>query len=108
MKTSHITLLLALAGIALGAQAADPAAGQAKAAQVCAACHNADGNSSNPQYPILAGQHPDYIRKALHDYKSGDRSNAIMAPMAQALSEADIENVAAWFASQPSKLNQQR
>jgi cytochrome c553 len=108
MKKTQIALVLMLAGAAFGAQAADMAAGKAKAEQVCAACHNADGNSTNPQYPILAGQHPDYIRKALHDYKKGDRTNAIMAPMAQLLSEADIENVAAWFSSQQSKLNQQR
>ncbi|HEY9104621.1 cytochrome c [Chitinimonas sp.] len=100
--------LILLAGLALSSQAADLAAGRTKAEQVCAACHNADGNSTNPQYPVLAGQHVDYLRKALRDYQSGARGNAIMAPMAQALSKADVENVAAWFASQPSKLNMQR
>lgn len=94
--------------VALGAQAADIEAGKAKAAQVCAACHNADGNSTNPQYPVLAGQHIDYLNKALRDYQSGTRSNAIMAGMAKSLSKADIENVTAWFASQQSALTMKR
>ncbi|GAB3268037.1 c-type cytochrome [Chitinimonas naiadis] len=104
---TRLTLVLLAAG-GLTVQAADLAAGRAKAEQVCAACHNVDGNSTNPQYPVLAGQHMDYLRKSLKDYQTGARSNAIMAPMAQALSKADVENVAAWFASQQSKLNMQR
>jgi cytochrome c553 len=102
MTKLSISLVLAL--FALGTQAA----GKAKAETVCAACHGADGNSQNPQYPILAGQQEDYLRKALHDYKSGARSNAIMAGMAATLSPTDVENVAAWFASQPSKLVMKR
>ncbi|QDQ27535.1 cytochrome c [Chitinimonas arctica] len=100
--------LAALSCLALTAQAADLAAGKAKSEQVCASCHLADGNSTNPQYPILAGQHPDYLRKALRDYQSGARSNAIMADQAKALSKAEIDNLSAWFASQPSKLNMAR
>jgi cytochrome c553 len=108
MTKLPISIAIVLAAAALGAQAADIAAGKAKAETVCAACHGADGNSQNPQYPILAGQHPDYIQKALRDYKSGARSNAIMAGMAATLSPADVENVAAWFSSQPSKLVMKR
>ena len=60
-----------LAVAAIGAvQAADLAAGAAKAKEVCAACHQADGNSTDPNNPRLAGQHRDYIAKALRDYKS--------------------------------------
>ncbi|MBV1775168.1 cytochrome c [Burkholderiaceae bacterium DAT-1] len=97
--------LLAAAGLL---HAADLKAGQEKATQLCAACHNADGKSTNPQYPVLAGQHADYLRQALKAYQSGDRNNAIMAGMAKPLSKADIDNLAAWFASQSSKLNQTR
>ncbi|MET0218454.1 MAG: cytochrome c [Burkholderiales bacterium] len=66
----------------------------------CAACHGADGNSLVPDFPRLAGQQPDYLLKALKDYKSGARKNAIMAPQAASLSEQDMEDLAAYFASQ--------
>lgn len=81
----------------------DPARGKEKAAS-CAACHNPDGNSPNPMYPVLAGQHADYLVKAMKDYQSGARSNAIMAGMAAPLSEQDIKDLAAWFATQPGPL----
>ena len=84
------------------AQAANVAAGQAKAKEVCAACHGADGNSPLPENPKLAGQHRDYLEKALRDYKSGARKNPIMAGFAGALSKDDIANLAAWFSSQPA------
>lgn len=86
------------------AQAADVAAGQAKVKQVCAACHGVDGNSTSADYPKLGGQYSDYLAKALRDYKSGARKNPIMAGFAGTLSEQDIENVAAYFASQPPVL----
>ena len=83
--------------------------GRAKAAQVCAACHGADGaKPSAPDQPILAGQHYDYLVQALGDYKSGKRNNAIMKGFAAGLSKKDIEDVAAWFASQKSALHFQR
>ena len=78
----------------------DLAAGEAKAKQVCAACHGADGNTPlSPDFPRLAGQKVDYLEKALRDYKSGARKNPIMAGQAQALSAKDIEDVAAYFGS---------
>lgn len=88
--------------------AADMAAAEKKAKEVCGACHQPDGNSTNPQYPILAGQHPDFLRKALQDYQTGARNNAIMAGMAKPLTKAEIEGLAAWFAAQPSGLLQHR
>lgn len=95
-------MLLAAASFAAPAvRAADLAAGQAKAKEVCAACHGLDGNSQVADYPKLGGQYPDYLGKALRDYKSGLRKNPIMAGMAAALSPKDIENVAAYYASQP-------
>lgn len=80
--------------------AANIEAGKQKAAEVCAACHGADGNSVAPAFPKLGGQHANYLAKALNDYKSGARKDPIMAGMAAVLSREDIENVAAYYASQ--------
>jgi cytochrome c553 len=104
-------LAIALAALALAgaAQAGNPEAGKAKAAQVCGACHGAAGNKPvAPGFPILAGQYPDYLVRALSDYKSGKRANPMMKEFAAALSKQDIEDVAAWFSSQPSGLHSQR
>ncbi len=79
--------------------AGDAAAGKTKAA-ACAACHGADGNSANPEWPKLAGQHPSYLAKQLANFKAGERTNAMMAPMAAALSEQDMADIAAFFSSQ--------
>ncbi|NOX10130.1 MAG: cytochrome c4 [Gammaproteobacteria bacterium] len=93
-------LALAFAGFSTAASAAaDISAGQATAG-VCAGCHGMDGNSFNPAWPKLAAQHPGYLVKQLADFKAGDRTNAIMAPMAMGLSPQDMENVAAYFAAQ--------
>jgi cytochrome c553 len=73
-------------------------AGKQKAAS-CAACHG-DGNKTiNDTYPKLAGQYPEYLSKALHEYKNGKRKNAIMGGMAKPLSEQDIADLAAYFGS---------
>ena len=82
--------------------AADAAAGKAKSAS-CAGCHGADGNSMVPTYPKLAGQHATYLEKAIKDYKTGARNDATMKAMVGALSDADIANLAAYFASQKAK-----
>lgn len=79
------------------------AAGKAKSA-TCVACHNVDGNSTIPLYPRLAGQYEDYLRKALGDYKSGARVNVVMKGIVTPLSEQDLDDLAAWFASQPKGL----
>lgn len=86
------------------AHAADIAAGQAKAKEICQACHGMDGNSPVPDYPKLGGQYRDYLAKALRDYKSGARKNPIMAGFAGALTAQDIENLSAYYASQPPVL----
>lgn len=105
---SHVrTLFLLAATFALlpaFASGADIAAGQAKVKEVCQACHGLDGNSQSPDYPKLGGQYPDYIAKALRDYKSGARRNPIMAGFAGTLTTKDIDNVAAYYASQPAVL----
>jgi cytochrome c553 len=99
--TKTILSLSFLSGFALAAQAGgDPDAGQAIATEKCAACHGADGNAADPQYPRLAGQHAEYLVRALSEYKSGSRSNPIMAGFAAGLSEQDQRDVAAWYSSQ--------
>ncbi|WP_286234018.1 c-type cytochrome [Thalassotalea sediminis] len=80
----------------------DVALGKAKSA-TCVACHNADGNSTNAMYPSIAGQGEAYLYKQLVEFKSGERDNAIMAGMVGALSEDDMQNLAAYFASQTLK-----
>ena len=95
----------ALAALAPAAAAADIEAGKKKVQEVCAACHGIDGGQpTTPEYPKLSGQYPDYLAKALRDYKSGARKNAIMAGMAAGLTDKDIENVSAYFYTQPSVL----
>jgi len=86
--------------VSLPATAADLDAGKKKAQEVCAACHGPEGNSAAADFPRLAGQHADYLAKALRDYKSGARKNPIMAGFAGPLSSQDIDNLAAWFAAQ--------
>ena len=73
---------------------------------VCGGCHATDGNSTSPAYPSLAGQAPEYIAKQLHEFKSGARKNAIMAPNAAKLSEDDMLNLAAYFSAQQPKAKQ--
>lgn len=69
-------------------------------AQVCAACHGADGNSPTPAFPRLAGQQRDYIFQALQDYKAGRRKNPIMAAQVANLGKEDMEALATWFSTQ--------
>ena len=90
---------LLLLGTAGGAQAAgDPVVGESKAA-ACAGCHGADGNSVNPIWPNLAGQGADYIAKQVMDFKAGARQDPLMSGMAMAVQDADLPDVAAYFAS---------
>ena len=81
----------------------DLAKGGTISAQVCASCHTADGSRGAPAYPILQGQHAEYLAKQLHDFKDGKRKNAIMTGMAAPLSDDDIKNVAAFYASKSAK-----
>jgi cytochrome c553 len=78
--------------------AADAAAGKAKSA-VCAACHGANGISNNDMWPNLAGQKPGYLKLQLTAFRDGNRKNPMMSPMATGLSDEDIANLAAYFAS---------
>lgn len=95
---------IALVSFSATAAAPDADAGKTKA-QPCAACHGPTGNESvDPTYPRLAGQYADYLEKALRDYKTGARKNAIMAGFATTLSDQDIADLAAFFASQKGDL----
>lgn len=84
---------------------AAPAGAAPEKAALCAACHGADGNSPSPEFPILAGQHRDYLLQALQQYHAGSRSNPIMAPQAKGLSKDEMRALAAWFSAQPSPLS---
>ncbi|PIX59826.1 MAG: cytochrome C [Lysobacterales bacterium CG_4_10_14_3_um_filter_64_11] len=103
--TLRLIIALTLGSVAFGAHANGSIDAGKQKSQTCQACHGADGNGIGiTMYPILAGQHADYLRKALGDYKSGARVNPIMAGFAGALSEQDIADLAAYFSSQQGPL----
>ena len=90
--------LVLLTGAMGSAIAGDAAAGKAKS-QLCASCHGANGISVVPIYPNLAGQKEQYIVKQLKAFKAGTRKDPLMSPMAAPLSDADVDNLAAYFSS---------
>jgi cytochrome c553 len=100
-KVSVIAPLLVLS--CLGASAA-LAAGSAEKGEAkstaCIACHGSQGNSANPEWPVLAGQHEQYIHKQLQAFKSGARKNPLMSPMAMSLSDEDMADLGAYFQAQ--------
>ncbi|MDP1659586.1 MAG: c-type cytochrome [Methylotenera sp.] len=106
----NLTGLMFSVLFSVSAQAAadQPAAPADKTLQtvntVCAACHGADGNSAITLNPKLAGQHPEYLVKQLAEFKSGKRANAVMSGMAAMLSDAEMKDVANYFANQKIKL----
>jgi cytochrome c553 len=106
MKRILLAAWLLASGTALAAEnplvEGDAEAGQQKSA-TCAACHGPDGNSSNPEWPVLAGQHPRYIVEQLKAYKSGARRNAVMQGQVAKLSEQDMKDLAAFYAEQAPK-----
>lgn len=91
-------LIVLAALVALPAAAADPRSGRAKAA-ACAVCHGQDGISSAPDAPHLAGQPAIYVEAQLKSYRSGARRHEVMNVVAKPLSDADIADLAAWFAA---------
>jgi cbb3-type cytochrome c oxidase subunit III len=111
LNASVLALALAFspASAQTGPAKIDPAKGQQIATQVCAACHGADGNSTAPANPKLAGQHSDYLYKQLVNFKvktgakEAERANAVMAGFAAMLSDHDMRNVSAWYESQKLK-----
>ena len=96
--TLSLGLLVSITSLSALAEG-DVAAGKEKAAQ-CASCHGTDGNSLNPEWPKLAGQHAGYLVKQLQYFEAGERENATMKPMASVLDARGREDVAAYYASQ--------
>jgi cytochrome c553 len=98
--TFVLACALAFAGqIAIAQEAGDATAGAAKAA-TCTACHGLNGNSVNPEWPVLAGQNAAYLSDQIQRFRGGKRANALMQPMVQALSDQDIADLAAYFSAQ--------
>jgi len=104
MKKLAVCLSICLGlGLINQAQAEGNAdAGKARSV-TCAACHGADGNSMNPQWPSLAGQNASYLERQLKAFKSNARQNPLMGPQAMTLSDQDIADLAAYFSSQEIK-----
>jgi cytochrome c553 len=110
-SVAHAVLVSAALVLAVPAYAASAAApakpdlakGSATATQVCGACHTFDGSRGAPANPIIAGQHPEYLVKQLGEFKSGKRDNAVMKGFASMLSDEDMKNVAAFYASKQPK-----
>jgi cytochrome c553 len=94
---------LVLSGHAIGGDA--DAGKKVAEAKQCGACHAADGNSTIPMNPIIAGQYESYLLRALSEYKSGARNNAIMSSQAVGLTDQEIRDLAAYFSSQESALS---
>jgi cytochrome c553 len=106
MKFQSMVLLTVLCGLQAGVTSAAEAPlagsaeqGQAKAAP-CVACHGVNGNSVNPEWPSLAGQHEAYVKRQLSAFKNDQRQNPLMTPMAKPLSEQDMADLGAYYAAQ--------
>ena len=101
MNKIQIKVAVALLSLvpAIAFSAGNAAAGKSKSA-VCHACHGPTGQAVQPIYPNLGGQHQDYLIKTLQGFRDGSRQNAIMSGFAANLSDTDIEDITAWYASQ--------
>ena len=97
LTATAVGLLLAVPG-PNGAQAGDPALGRQKA-KMCQTCHGIDGLARIPSAPHIAGESQIYIVTQLKAFRSGKRTHEIMSVIAQQLSDADIDNLAAWYSS---------
>lgn len=98
-----IGLIVTSSASAEAAAKGDPAKAQQKVTEVCAACHNADGNSASPANPKLAGQPAEYITKQLTNFKSGERKSAVMSGMVATLTADDMKNLGAYFSGKAVK-----
>jgi cytochrome c553 len=112
MKPAHLLSGLLLATFAFSASIAaeapasakpDLAKGQAKSTEVCAACHTADGSRGSAANPIIQGQHPEYLVKQLVEFKTDKRVSPVMKGFAATLTEQDMKNVAAFYATKQAK-----
>ena len=96
-KTVLVIFLGVLASLS---QAADVEQGKQAAKNRCASCHGATGRSNNPMYPNLAGQHASYLSKQMRDFQSGKRQDPVMNAMLKGVTEATIDDLAAYFSTQ--------
>ena len=103
---AYAAALLILAAYAAPA-AAGAAEGKAKAA-TCVACHGENGNSASPAFPSLSGQPKQFIVSALFQFREGKRQNEIMSPLAAKMSNADMNDLAAYFSAQPAMAPQHK
>ena len=103
LSLSALLTVSAFANEAKAPAKPDPAKGQEKATQVCAACHTFDGTRGLPANPILQGQHAEYLVKQLSEFKAGKRANAVMSGMAGLLTDDDMKNVAAFYSAKQAK-----
>jgi len=104
-KTIVLLIACSFSAAAFGA-ASEPLEKIKEKAKTCAACHGEDGNATaNGMYPRLAGQYHDYLAQALHEYKSGERKNAIMAGFVSTLTEAEIQGLSDYYGAMPGKLD---
>jgi cytochrome c553 len=108
LRAAALFCVITLSAPALAAGPAGNAEAGAREAEEhkCASCHGATGNESiDNAHPVLAGQYADYLVKALQDYRSGKRKNPIMVGQAQSLTDAEIDDLAAFFASQDGAIH---
>ncbi len=88
---------------------AAPAGEMARAEEIvqgqCAICHGAEGESSTPLFPRLAGQHAEYVARQLADFQSGRRKSTVMTPMARELSVADMRAIGRWYEAKPTHVH---
>lgn len=108
LEMKHLLLIASIAGLSMlstAFAAGDAAAGKTKAA-TCSACHGPDGNSPVPTFPKIAGQHAGYLAKQLKEFKSGERTDATMIGMVAPLSEQDMADLSAFYASQAVSVGQ--
>lgn len=102
-KGKILAVVAALAMVSPAMAGGDAEAGKGKSAS-CTACHGTDGNSAAPTFPKIAGQHADYSAKQLADFKSGARVSALMAGQVAALSEQDMADLGAYYATEKAKI----
>lgn len=98
LQSAIASMLLVAVPVAL--QAAGSAAEGQNKSTTCQACHGENGIATQTIYPNLAGQHQNYLEKAMRDYRGGQRTNPIMSGFAASLTDSDIADISAWYASQ--------
>ena len=105
-RAHHVVVAAYLAGPNVLTESKNdvPATARPKASETCLACHGTNGVGITADYPSLAGQHADYLERALHDYQKGGRKNPVMAGMAATLKKEDIEELARYYSSQAPSL----